>query len=270
MHPGTARASTVDGCQRVSICRVDIDAVDVEQAVEAVLRERHHEGYRYVVTPNAQHLVRIGQDRGELATIYRRAFLCVNDSRVVSRLLALFFRAEFPVCPGSDLTEALLTRLNQDCGTIAVVGMGERHLPRLQRRFPNLTIRHHNPPMGFIEDDSAVGRCLEFLVRNPAGIILFAVGSPQQEILAARFCAVPEASGIGLCIGASIDFLVGAQTRAPIWLQKAGLEWAYRLLREPRRLARRYLIESPRVIYGIWKHRHETRTGLRRCGLMLR
>ena len=54
-------------------------------------------------------------------------------------------------------------------------------------------------------------------------------------------------SGIALCVGASIDFLTGKSIRAPLWLQKMGLEWAYRLAREPMRLWRRYLVESPKV-----------------------
>jgi exopolysaccharide biosynthesis WecB/TagA/CpsF family protein len=55
-----------------------------------------------------------------------------------------------------------------------------------------------------------------------------------------------------LCIGASIDFLTGKQRRAPVWVQKAGLEWLHRLLSDPRRLASRYLIECPRIFYLIW------------------
>jgi exopolysaccharide biosynthesis WecB/TagA/CpsF family protein len=53
------------------------------------------------------------------------------------------------------------------------------------------------------------------------------------------------------CIGASIDFLTEKQRRAPVWVQQAGLEWLYRLLSDPQRLARRYLIERPRIFYFI-------------------
>ena len=54
--------------------------------------------------------------------------------------------------------------------------------------------------------------------------------------------------GVALCVGAAIDFLTGARPRAPRWLQKLGLEWAYRLAREPGRLWRRYLVESPKIL----------------------
>jgi N-acetylglucosaminyldiphosphoundecaprenol N-acetyl-beta-D-mannosaminyltransferase len=74
---------------------------------------------------------------------------------------------------------------------------------------------------------------------------------PQQEILANHIANHPSARGVGLCVGASIDFLTGKQRRAPVWVQKAGFEWLHRLLSDPRRLARRYLIECPRIFYLI-------------------
>jgi len=70
---------------------------------------------------------------------------------------------------------------------------------------------------------------------------------PQQEILALRVAQAGGAVGVGLCIGASLDFLTGRKARAPLWMQKASLEWLHRLLSEPGRLWRRYLIEGPRI-----------------------
>jgi exopolysaccharide biosynthesis WecB/TagA/CpsF family protein len=81
---------------------------------------------------------------------------------------------------------------------------------------------------------------------------------PQQEILAGHIADQPQARGVGLCIGASIDFLTGQQRRAPVWVQKAGLEWLYRLLSDPRRLASRYLIECPRIFFLICLKRRKS------------
>jgi exopolysaccharide biosynthesis WecB/TagA/CpsF family protein len=78
---------------------------------------------------------------------------------------------------------------------------------------------------------------------------------PQQEILACQIAGNPQVRGVGLCVGAAIDFLTGKQRRAPVWIQKIGLEWFYRLLSDPRRLASRYLIECPRIFYLICSKR---------------
>jgi exopolysaccharide biosynthesis WecB/TagA/CpsF family protein len=87
-----------------------------------------------------------------------------------------------------------------------------------------------------------------FVLAHPARFVFLAVGSPQQEVLAAAIAATGRATGIGLCIGASLEFLAGGSRRAPRWMQRCGLEWLFRLCRDPRRLAHRYLIHSPAVL----------------------
>jgi exopolysaccharide biosynthesis WecB/TagA/CpsF family protein len=76
---------------------------------------------------------------------------------------------------------------------------------------------------------------------------LLAVGCPQQEILAKALQSRGRARGLALCIGASINFLTGGERRAPKWIQHAGFEWLYRLLNDPTRLAKRYLVRGPRI-----------------------
>jgi N-acetylglucosaminyldiphosphoundecaprenol N-acetyl-beta-D-mannosaminyltransferase len=85
-----------------------------------------------------------------------------------------------------------------------------------------------------------------------ADLILVALGPPKQELWIARsLAAVRPAVGVG--VGASLDFLVGKYRRAPAWVGRIGLEWLYRLLQEPRRLWRRYLVEGPRVLGVVWR-----------------
>ena len=104
---------------------------------------------------------------------------------------------------------------------------------------------HYDPPHGFERDPAALRTTVEFVLAHPARFVFLAVGSPRQEMLAAAIQATGRATGIGLCIGASLEFIAGAQPRAPVWMQRAGLEWLHRLGRDPRRLARRYLIDCP-------------------------
>ena len=125
--------------------------------------------------------------------------------------------------------------------------------------------------MGFIRSQHEVQKCVEFVVKTQTPLIFLAVGMPQQEILASHIADHPQAGGVGLCIGASIDFLTGQQRRAPVWVQKAGLEWLYRLLSDPRRLASRYLIDCPRIFYLICFRRRiaraDSRARSRRSGV---
>jgi exopolysaccharide biosynthesis WecB/TagA/CpsF family protein len=67
-------------------------------------------------------------------------------------------------------------------------------------------------------------------------------------MIAHRLQARGKARGLALCVGAALNFLTGAERRAPRWMQRLALEWLYRLLQDPRRLARRYLVRGPRVL----------------------
>jgi N-acetylglucosaminyldiphosphoundecaprenol N-acetyl-beta-D-mannosaminyltransferase len=182
--------------------------------------------------------------------LYERAWRVFCDSRVLSRL-AWFRGLRLPVITGSDLTARLIARAEEQRLTIALVGPTAAACAALESRFPGINVEFHTPPMGFINSEHEVQKCIDFAIKTQAPLIFLAVGMPQQEILACRIADHPEARGVGLCIGASIDFLTGKQRRAPVWVQNAGFEWLHRLLADPRRLAWRYLVECPRIFYLI-------------------
>ena len=218
---------------------------------------RRMERFKYVVTPNVHHMVKMHDDPAAMQPLYERAWRVFCDSRVLSRL-ARFNGRTLPVITGSDLTAHLIARAAELRLTIAIIGPTAAACAVLKEKYPGLDIVVHTPPMGFIKSEHEIRRCVEFVVERQAPLIFLAVGMPQQEILARRIADHPQARGIGLCIGASIDFLTGKQRRAPVWMQKAGLEWLHRLLSDPRRLASRYLIECPRIFYLMYHARRSS------------
>lgn len=226
-------------------CR--FDAGSIEEAISSILAETSG-GFKYVVTPNVHHIVKMIDDPATIQPLYEQAWRVFCDSRVLSRL-ARFNGLALPVVTGSDLTAHLIAGAAELRLTIAIIGPAAEACAALIEKYPGLDIVVHTPPMGFIKSEHEIRRCVEFVVETQAPLIFFAVGMPQQEILACHIANHPQARGIGLCIGASIDFLTGKQQRAPVWVQKAGLEWLHRLLSDPRRLASRYLIECPRIFY---------------------
>jgi N-acetylglucosaminyldiphosphoundecaprenol N-acetyl-beta-D-mannosaminyltransferase len=226
-------------------CRFNTGSI--EGAVCDILTETQGR-FKYVVTPNVHHMVTLLENAATLQPLYERAWRVFCDSRVLSRL-AWFGGLRVPVITGSDLTARLIARAGEQRLTIALIGPTAAACALLASKYPGLSIEFHTPPMGFIKSEQDVQKCVDFVVKTQAPLIFLAVGMPQQEILAGRIAAHQQARGVGLCIGASIDFLTGKQRRAPVWVQKAGLEWLYRLLSDPRRLASRYLIECPRIFY---------------------
>ena len=219
----------------------------IEDSVLEIIAETG-ESFKYLVTPNVQHMVKLLENPAVLQPLYQRAWRVFCDSRVLSRL-ARFSGLRLPVITGSDLTARLIARSGEQGLTIAVVGPTPAARATLERRYPGLNVVLHTPPMGFITSEHEIRKCVDFVVKAQAPLTFLAVGMPQQEILAGHIADHPQARGVGLCIGASIDFLTGKQRRAPIWVQKAGLEWLHRLCSDPRRLASRSLLDCPRIFY---------------------
>ena len=204
------------------------------------------ERFGFVVTPNVDHLVRYSEDevfRGH----YKKADYVLLDSRFAAYTLRLVKGIRLRVCTGADLTAALLTSIVKPTDPIVIIG-GSAEAARAIGEIYGLTnLAHHNPPMGFAQDLNAIDECLRFIEsHSPFRFCFLAVGSPQQEALAALLQARGIARGMALCVGASLNFITGSEKRAPTWIQQMALEWLFRLAQDPKRLARRYLIRGPR------------------------
>lgn len=227
----------------------------------AVAANYGQERYGYVVTPNVDHLIRYYEDPTFRAQ-YRAAEYILMDSRFAARLVRLLKGVRLPVCTGSDLTAQLLTKVVRPADRIVMIGGSDEQARQIAAKFGLTNLKHHNPPMGFIRDPAAVEECLKFVESmSPFRFCFLAVGSPQQEALAQALRARGTARGLALCIGASLNFITGQERRAPVWMQKLALEWLFRLLQNPKRLARRYLIRGPRI----FAHLRRSRVVLRRA-----
>jgi exopolysaccharide biosynthesis WecB/TagA/CpsF family protein len=208
--------------------------------------------FGFVVTPNVDHVIRY-HDEPEFRALYEAADYILLDSRVLALILRLSRGLRVRVCPGSDLTAMLFRELLRAEDRVVLIGASAQQAQQLTADYGLLDLRHHCPPMGFIRDPAAVEACLQFVENaSPFRYCLIAVGCPQQEVVAAMLKSRGRARGLALCIGASINFLTGAARRAPLWMQRARLEWLFRLLSEPGRMARRYLVRGPRVFWLLW------------------
>lgn len=231
-------------------------ALDMAGAVRWIRDAMAGPRFRYVVTPNVDHLVRFHTAGAEswhpaFAQAEREADLLLNDSRILRRLARLS-GVDLPLVPGSDLTRVLLADGALPATRVALIGGGAAEAEWLRARLPGATVLHLQPAMGVLRDAEAQAAIAAFVEHERAQLTLFAIGAPQSEMVAHLIRARGVAGGVGLCIGASMEFLTGAKRRAPLAFQRLGLEWAFRLGSEPRRLWRRYLVEGPRI-FAIWR-----------------
>ena len=211
--------------------------------------------FAYVVTPNADHLVRLSRDPQTYKPLYDAAWLRLLDSRAIDKVGRLLSLQPPPVVTGSDLTEAMVEEAVRSRRPVTIIGMEPAEVQALVERtgLDPAVVAHHNPPMGLDGNPAAFEAALRFVEEHPARFVFLAVGSPRQERLAKCLQERGRATGIGLCIGASLLFLTGAEKRAPMPLRRAGLEWVWRLGMNPRRMWRRYLVDDVAVLRLLWR-----------------
>ncbi len=254
--PATNRSAPLDLASPRSrrLLGLDFADFDVETVAQRIADRSPNAPFSYVVTPNADHLVRLARDHS-LRPLYQGAMLCLLDSRVVARAArALGLRAP-TVTTGSDLTARLILSHLEPGERITIIGLRPAHLDALVARTGIAAPAHYDPPMGFDRDPEEMRRAVRFVLEHPSRLVFLAVGSPRQERLAAAIMASGDARGTGLCIGASLEFLAGVVPRAPAWMQRLGIEWLHRMGSDPRRLVRRYLLDNPPVFWLLLRER---------------
>lgn len=123
-------------------------------------------------------------------------------------------------------------------------GTAEASAHRLAERYPGLRVAGFEcPPLGFDADDAAVSAIGDRVFAAEPDLVFVALGCPKQErLIAAIRDRCPSAWWLG--IGVSFSFIAGEVARAPVWMQRAGLEWLHRMVQEPGRLVRRYLVDD--------------------------
>jgi exopolysaccharide biosynthesis WecB/TagA/CpsF family protein len=244
---------------RTRFLSVDFDTDTPQAALAALVAQADARApFAYVTNPNVDVLVRL-HNEPVLMALHADAWRTFNDSRVLE-LLAGLSGVRLPAIPGSDLTEALFREVIRPDETVVMVGGDAALAGALSARYGLHDLRWHAPPMGLRHNEDAIAAAAAFVAANPARFVFLAVGTPQQEMVARAIRARGDAVGVGLCIGAALDFLIGRQVRAPRLLQRARLEWAWRLARDPVRLTRRYLVEGPRI-FALWWQWRTARTG---------
>lgn len=241
----------------VPIGPIKVSLMSAEQLTQRLIGHAFGTTTQHVVTANAQFYV-LAEERQDFRECIQGAdYVCADGVSIVLACKWLG-RAKATRIPGVDLVSDL-------CREAASVGLkvfflggnpgsAERSAAILTDRFPGLQVAGIScPPKGFQSNPEVLGRVLSEIKESQATILFVALGAPFQEFFIQdhiRPMNIPVAIGIG----GSLDILAGEFKRAPQYVQRLGLEWAYRLAQEPRRLARRYIVGNTLFLFYLVRY----------------
>jgi N-acetylglucosaminyldiphosphoundecaprenol N-acetyl-beta-D-mannosaminyltransferase len=213
-----------------------------------------------VFTPNVDHLMKLQSDP-EFVKTYQDATYKLCDSKI------LFFISRFLGTPikekisGSDLFPAFYQyhKNNEDI-KIFLLGAREGVALKAQENINAqigrpIIVGAHSPSFGFEKNEEECAKIIELINQSGATVLAVGVGAPKQEKFISKYKDQFANIKIFLAIGATIDFEAGNIKRAPKWLSEIGLEWLYRLLAEPKRLWKRYLVHGPSFFWLVLKQK---------------
>lgn len=232
----------------VELFGVVINSLTVAEVFEAIDLQIQEKNPGYIVTPNVDHICLLQNDI-TFRNVYKSAFLALPDSTPLMWASWLLGRPLRKKISGSDLIYLLCEHAAKQGHRVFFLGgvnqsVVEETAARLRERYPGLIVSGaYSPPFGFENEASTVAEIEEILRLAEVDICFTALGAPRQDYWNSRVC---ETCGIPvmLGVGAAFDFVTGRKRRAPRFFQKAGLEWAWRLCLEPRRLWKRYLVRD--------------------------
>jgi exopolysaccharide biosynthesis WecB/TagA/CpsF family protein len=245
VHAQQRRNLTVDG--------ISINVLSLPDAVSSIVSAAQSGDNFSVCTLNLDHVVQL-ERRADFRAAYRRARFVTADGFpivMLSRLLG----TPITRTTGADLVEPVCREAQRKGLPVFMLGSNQETLSltaqRLSERYRGLRIvGTYAPGRNFDPYSSEADFAIDNIRASGARLCFLALGAPRQEVFAAR--CLDELDGTGLlCIGAALDFIAGTQKRAPSITQKIGLEWAWRMLHDPRRLGPRYarcMAAVPRLV----------------------
>jgi len=244
---------------------IDIDAVRMPDAVQCLRHwisppKTEAEGRcRYVVTPNVDHTVLLTENE-KLQAAYEDADLILADGHPIIWASRMLRRPLPERVPGSELVPKLFDSYSRS-GRLKVFllgaaeGVAARAAGNMAKEWKNVeTVGVYSPPMGFEKDPEETNYILGRIILAKPDVVVVGLGAPKQEIWVHENVDQIDAK-VALCVGATIDFLAGEKHRAPVWMQKSGIEWLHRMMSEPKRLVKRYAKDAvifPRIVLRQW------------------
>lgn len=250
--------------ERIDVCGIPVDNMTMVEALEHI-GQNIDQGVKssYVVTPNADVIVLLQKDK-EFRRIYDGADLVLVDGMSLiwaGKYLNTPFREKVS---GSDLFVHLCEACAKKGHSVyfmgARPGVAQKAAEILQKTYPGLKVAGtYSPTFGFDKKEDENKMIVQMIREAKPDILFLGLGSPKQEKWIDKYRLEVQVP-VSISVGISFDYVAGTVRRAPVFMQRIGLEWFWRLLMEPRRLWKRYLVDDPVFFSMVWKQKAASKT----------
>ncbi|UUM33083.1 WecB/TagA/CpsF family glycosyltransferase [Vibrio japonicus] len=243
--------------KRIKFLGFPMDKATMEETVADIRNKILNGQFTQHVVVNVAKLVNMRKDAELARSVTECDIINIDGMGVVWGANALGHKVPERVA-GVDLFHQLNAMAEQEAFTVFYLGakqeVVEETAKRMQAKHPNLKIAgiHHGY---FWDDEESV---VEQIRQSGAQLLFVAITSPKKENFINRW---RERLGVSFVmgVGGTFDVVAGKVNRAPEWMQRAGLEWLYRVIQEPRRMWKRYLVTNSQFAWLLIKERFQTR-----------
>lgn len=243
---------------RMKFMNTEIDNLTMKETIDEIDKLIKEDKNAYVVTPNVDHIVKLETDK-ELQEVYKDADLILTDGKPLIWISKFYKTPIKEKISGSDLFPLLCEMAAEKGYNMFFLGAGEgvanKAAQNLTNKFPKLNIvGTYSPPFGFEKDKKEIEKIINMVNKANTQILIVGLGCPKQEKFIHKYrkeLNVP----ISLGLGASLDFEAGNIKRAPKWMSDNGLEWLYRLSKEPKRMFKRYIVDDVKIFKLMFKYK---------------
>lgn len=245
--------------------KIYIDNLTMSEAIDELDKFVSEGNKGYVVTPNVDHIVKLEYDE-KLNNVYKEASFVFADGKPIVSISRKYKMPLKEKVSGSDLFPLLCERAASKNYTMYFLGAGEgvaqKAAENLIDKYEGLkVVGTFSPKFDFENDEEYISKMIHDINLLKPDILIVGLGCPKQEYFIYDYYKEID-SKLFLGLGASIDFEAGNVKRAPKWMQKIGLEWFYRFLKEPRRMFKRYFVDDMKIfkLYRKYKPRKNKKT----------
>lgn len=235
---------------RMKFMNTEIDNLTMDETLQAVEQLIKENRSAYVVTPNVDHIVQLETNK-ELQDVYANASLILTDGKPLLWIARWYGTPIKEKISGSDLFP-LLCKMAAEKGYKmfflgAAEGVAAKAAENLKSRFKGLqVVGTYSPSFGFENKPDEMDKIKQMIQEAKPDILIVGLGCPKQEKFMYHHCKELDVP-ISFGLGASFDFEAGNIRRAPKWMANHGLEWLFRITQDPKRMAKRYLIDDRKI-----------------------